>query len=297
MLNPIPRRTFLRLTTALAASAGLARLLPAAQAKLSTPTAEKLGWQLSVQMYTYRRFPMFDALDHVAAAGMRHVEPRTGLKLDAKRPDLKMSEDMPAGVRREFRAMLADRGLALTSYFADVSPNPDQTRRLFEFCKEMGTPTLVSEPPADTLDTLEKLCEEYQIDLAIHNHQVGHSKYWSPDLVLAACRNRSKRFGACGDIGQWARSGLDPVQCIRQLGGRLLSVHLKDIAKKGDPASRNILFGAGEADLPAALRELRRLGYKGLTTIDYEHDTPALLEDMARNVAFVEEQAKAIAAG
>ena len=34
----------------------------------------------------------------------------------------------------------------------------------------------------------------------------------------------------------------------------------------------------------------------GLTTIDFEHDTPALQEDMARNVAFVEDQAKRLLA-
>lgn len=49
--------------------------------------------------------------------------------------------------------------------------------------------------------------------------------------------------------------------------------------------------------MPSTLRELCRLGCKGLTTIDYEHDTTALHEDMAKNVAFVEERAKAIGAG
>ena len=114
--------------------------------------------------------------------------------------------------------------------------------------------------------------------------------------MLAACKNRSKRIGGCCDVGQWARSGLDPVKCLRQLDGRILSVHLKDIGKKGDRGSRNTVFGTGEVEMASTLRELHRLGFKGLTTIDYEHDTPALHEDMARNVAFVEEEAKGIGA-
>ena len=52
------------------------------------------------------------------------------------------------------------------------------------------------------------------------------------------------------------------------------------------------MLGEGEGDFVNALNELKRLGYRGLTTIDFEYDTPALQEDMARNVAFVEEQAK-----
>jgi sugar phosphate isomerase/epimerase len=74
--------------------------------------------------------------------------------------------------------------------------------------------------------------------------------------------------------------------------GRIVSFHLKDIAKKNDPNSRNTVFGEGEGDFANVLKELKRLGYRGLTAIDFEYDTPALQEDMARNVAFVEEQAK-----
>ena len=68
----------------------------AAQAKLSTPCMEKLGWQLSVQLYTYRRYPLFEALDKVADLGIRHIEPLTALKVDAKRPALLANERMMA---------------------------------------------------------------------------------------------------------------------------------------------------------------------------------------------------------
>ena len=68
------------------------------------------------------------------------------------------------------------------------------------------------------------------------------------------------------------------------------------IAKRNEPSSRNTVFGEGEGDFANVLKELKRLGYRGLTTIDFEHDTPALQEDMARNVAFVEDQAKRLLA-
>jgi sugar phosphate isomerase/epimerase len=286
---PLARRSFL----CLAAGAALAPLLNAADLKPSTPAAEALGWRLGVQMFSYRRFPLFDALDHLAALGVRHLEPRTGLKVDARRPDLKFSEDLPADVRKEFQSRLADRGLSMTSCFLDfTADDPAQPRRVFDFCKELGAATVVAEPPAELLDALEKLCDEYQMNLAIHNHQEGQSRYWSPDLLLAACRDRGHRIGGCCDLGQWARSALDPVDCLRKVEGRILAIHLKDVAKKGDRNARNVVFGTGEATLPAALRELRRQRYKGLTTIDYEQDSPAIDDDMARNAAFVEDVAR-----
>ena len=288
------RRQFLKRGGVLAAGLAFWKAIAAsaAQVKLSTPNMEKLGWQLSVQLYTYRRFPLFEALDKIAALGIRHIEPLTALKVDSKRPDVRANEDMPADVRKELKAMLAERGMFLSSIFANFSGKPDQAKRLFDFCQEMGTGTIVAEPPADALDMIEKLCVEYRIAVAFHNHARGQSPYWKPEQVLAACQNRTERMGACADAGQWARSGLDPVESLGKLRGRIVSFHLKDIAKKNDPGSRNTVFGEGEGDFANVLKELKRLGYRGLTTIDFEHDTPALQEDMARNVAFVEEQAK-----
>ena len=288
------RRQFLKNNAMLIAGMGLFKALPAiaAPVKVSTPTMEKLGWQLSVQLYTYRRFPLFEALDKVAALGIRHIEPLSVLKVDGKRPDVRANEDMPVDVRKELKAKLAERGMYLSSLFANFNGAPDQAKRLFEFCQEMGTGTIVAEPPAAALDMIERLCGEYHINVAFHNHARGQSPYWQPEQVLAACQNRTERMGACVDAGQWARSGLDPVESLRKLKGRILAFHLKDIAKKNDPNSRNTVFGEGEGDFPKVLQELKRLGYRGLTTIDFEHDTPALQEDMARNVEYMEAQAK-----
>ena len=294
----IGRRQFLRSSVAVATGLGVWRALPAeaAPVKLSTPCAEKLGWQLSVQLYTYRRYPLFEAMDKVAALGIRHIEPLTVLPVDAKRPGLRANENLPPEVRKEFKARLADRGMFLSTIFANSSGKPDQAKRLFDFCQEMGTGTIVAEPAADALDMIEKLCDEYRINLAFHNHARGQSPYWKPELVLAACRNRSPRMGGCCDMGQWARSGLDPMESLRKMKGRIISIHLKDIAKKNEPGSRNTVFGEGEGDFANSLAELKRLGYRGITAIDFEHDTPALQEDMARNVAFVENQAKKLLA-
>lgn len=292
------RREFLHTGGALAVSLGLGPSLStlADEAKPGQPNAAKLGWRLSVQHFTYRRFPLPEALDKVAAAGLRHIEVRSNLKWGSKRPGMDVDENMPAAARKELKAMIADRGLSVPSVFAEFNGKAEQAKRVFEFWKDFGTEVIVAEPPSGSFDVLEKLCEEYQMRLAFHNHQRGQSEYWSPELVLAACANRSSRLGAACDGGQWARSGLDPVDCLRKLQGRIVTFHLKDVAKKGDLGARNTVIGEGQADCAKTLEELKRLGYRGLITIDFEHDTPALQEDMARNIAFVEEQARQLLA-
>lgn len=295
---PMKRRAFLWKTGALALGVGLgSRATALADAiKPGQPNATTLGWKISVQQYTYRRFTLFESLEKAAAVGLRYFEVRSNLKMGPKWPGKDANEAMPEDARKEFKARIADLGLAIPSVFADFNGKPDQAKRLFEFWKGFGTEVIVAEPPEGSFDMLEKLCEEYTMRLALHNHQKGQSKYWSPDIVLEVCANRSERIGACADGGQWARSGLDPVECLRKLQSRIIAFHLKDVLKKGDLNSRNTVIGEGQADCAKTLKELKRLDYRGLITIDFEHDTPALQEDMARNIAFVEEQARQLLA-
>ena len=44
----------------------------------------------------------------------------------------------------------------------------------------------MSEPPEGAFDVIEKLCEEYKINVAIHNHPKP-SRYWDSDTVLKVC--------------------------------------------------------------------------------------------------------------
>jgi len=292
------RREFLCKSGVMAVGLGLSPSLStfAEETKSTTSAVAKLGWKISVQHYTYRRFSLFDALEKAAEVGLQHIEIRSNLRLDATRPGMKADENMSADARDEFKARLADNGMSVPSVFADFNGKPDQAKRLFEFWKGLSTEIIVAEPPAGSFDTLEQLCEEYKMRLALHNHQKGRSNYWSPEIVLDACTKRSKRIGACADGGQWARSGLDPVECLRKLKGRIINFHIKDILKKGEPDSRNTVIGEGQADCAKSLRELKILGYKGPIVIDFEHDTPALQEDMAHNVAFIKEQARQLLA-
>lgn len=302
MSATMDRREFLR-QGGLAAgtvAAGIwgGRALGAQQVQISTPWAEKLGWKMAVQLYTYRRFPFYEALEKIAALGVRHVEICFFLGLDKARPKLKTNEDLPPDVRKELKEKLTERGMSLSAFYADLGANADKARRIFEFCKEMGTGVIVAEPPASALEMIDKLCEEYQICVGIHNHpeRKGYT-YWQPEGVLEACKDRSRRIGACCDTGHWVRSGLDPVECLRKMEGRIIGFHLKDAAEMGNRKAKDTILGEGKANYRAVLKELHRQGYKGLTTIEYEEDTPALQEDMVKNVAFVESVARELLGG
>ena len=138
---------------------------------------------------------------------------------------------MTAANRKEVLKKLADSGVKMVNFGVG-----GYDRKHFEFAKEMGIETLVAEPNENDFDALDKLCGEFRINLAIHDHPKP-SHYWNPDTVLKVCRGRSKRIGACADTGHWARSGLTPVECLKKLAGRIVSFHFKDLNQMGPGAA------------------------------------------------------------
>jgi len=298
MTRNVHRRTFLQTMGALSAGTALAGLFPRIAAawgevKLSTPSAEKIGWQCGIQIYTFRSFSFYEALEKTAALGVRHVEPGFFLPLDKNQPGLTTSEALSPDSRREMKQRMADLGIDMPSYYGDLKMDRDAAVKAFEFCKEMGSTTFVAEPPHEALDMIEKLCDEYAVNLAIHNHPKSAPEYqnWNPDNVMAQLKGRGKRMGACCDTGHWVRSGLKPVECLKKMEGRITSFHLKDVGEWGKPEARDVPLGQGLADYTAVLKELRRQKYQGLLTVEYEHDSPQLMEDVAQCLAFVEKTA------
>ncbi|MDW8079797.1 MAG: sugar phosphate isomerase/epimerase family protein [Thermoguttaceae bacterium] len=260
--------------------------------------AEKLGWKLACQLYTFRRFPFYEAIERIARLGIKRLEPAFFLRLAADRPGLTTSEALSAELRAEMKQRLQALGLTMPNYYADLTTDRKQAQRVFQFAREMGVETIVSEPPPEAFPMLDELCQEFGINLAVHNHpQSPTSRYWHPEKVLAVCEGRSQRIGACCDTGHWVRSGLRPVECLRMMKGRIITMHLKDVAEFGKPEARDVILGTGVAGYEAVLKELHGQGFKGVLTIEYEHDSPELENDVAACVSFVEKVAAKLLEG
>jgi sugar phosphate isomerase/epimerase len=293
MSNTIERRTFLKAASAVSAamvSSGLCARLGASEAGRGTPHAEKLGWWVGCQAYSFNRFTFYEAIDKVASLGLGYIEAYPGQKLSAEKPDLKVGDGLSAEVRAEIKKKLADSKVKLVCFGVVGLPREeDAARRVFDFAKDMGIETIVSEPTPDALDTIAKLCDEYQINVAIHNHPKP-SRYWNPDTVLEACQGRTKRLGACADTGHWMRSEIDPIDAIKKLKGRIISFHFKDLNRYGQGA-HDVPWGTGKANVRAILQEVYQQGFKGVFSAEYEHNWLNSLPEIAQSVAFFDQVA------
>ena len=147
------------------ALSGVGRVAAALRAPVAAPNAEKLGWRLGCQAWTFNRYTFFDAIDKTAGLGLHYIEAFPGQTV-SKEITAKFNEGLSDADRKAIKEKLKESGVKLVNYGVTGIDG----RKTFDFAKDMGLKTLVSEPNRKDLPKLDKLCEEYEINIAIHDH-------------------------------------------------------------------------------------------------------------------------------
>lgn len=245
--------------------------------KLNYAAMNKLGWKLSCQAYTFRELTLFDTIDTIHKLGMRYIELYPGQRFSPDKP-VGFDHNSPAELVEALQAKLKANNITPVCYgVVGLGNDEAEDRKVFDFGKKLGLINIVAEPPENSFELIDKLCNEYKINVAIHDHpQPSH--YWNPDTVLKVCEGRSHRIGSCADTGHWYRSGLNPVECLKKLQGRINSLHFKDLSENKEDRP----WGTGVCDADGQLAELHRQGFKGVFSIEYESTSGA---ELVNNVA------------
>lgn len=258
----LDRRRFLQTGAALALS-GLA----AGRAEAEAPKDAFGGFQLGVQSYTFRNFELEQALKRIKDLGLHYGE------FYQKHAPLQSTPEQIAAFLRlckEYEVTPQAWGVQR------FSKDHDANKKVFEFGKALGLKAFSADPEPDSFDSLDKLCDEYKIAIAIHPHgPVGKDKlhrWYSAELILAAVKDHHPLIGSCLDTGHLIRSAqlgkkLDPAEEVRKMGARNFGLHLKD---HDNESKTDVIYGKGVLDVPAVLKALREVKFKGLISIEYE---------------------------
>jgi sugar phosphate isomerase/epimerase len=246
--------------------------------------AEKLGWQLAIHSYTFQKFSIFDSIDKTAALGVKYMSISGSVILDGsnKVSTVGLSDEQRAAIDKKLRA--DGFGNFVNIGVVQLPADEAKSRKVFEFAKKWGIGILVAEPEPNALDTVEKLCKEYNIKVAIHDHPKP-SRYWNPDTVLAAIKGRTPLMGACADVGHWMRSGLDPLECLKKLDGHIICLHFKDLNQMG-PKAHDVPWGTGVGKTKELMEELKRQHFHGAFCVEYEYHWDNSSPEIAKCVKF-----------
>ncbi|SEK95623.1 sugar phosphate isomerase/epimerase family protein [Parapedobacter koreensis] len=244
---------------------------------------KKLGWYLSAQTYTFNRFTFFEAVDKTLGAGLNSVEAFNGQEIGGG-IEGKMDYKMDAEKRKAILKALKKKKVKLCAFGVVNGTTDEEWRQLFEFAKAMDIKVINSEPNAEFLPLIGQLANQYKIKVGIHNHP-NPTKYWDPAIVLdAIAKANSEYVGACADIGHWVRSGLDPIESLKKYEGHLVSLHFKDLEEKS-PKTHDVPWGTGVCNVEGVIAELKRQGFKGNISAEYEYNWDNNAGDVAQSVA------------
>jgi inosose dehydratase len=280
----LSRRDMLRGTAALAAGV----LAPQfACAKEDDPFG---GYTIAIQSYTFRNFNLEKALTKINQVGVKNGEFfRNHIPVEST------PEQLKAILKLCKESDVKPIAFGVESF----TKNHDANKKKFEFGAALGVKHLSADPDPDSFDSLDKLCEEYKISIAIHPHGPsgkGKHRWWNAETIMAAVKDHHPLIGTCLDTGHLIRMAqlgekIDPAQQIKVMGKRNFGLHLKDHDNK---RKVDVLYGqdGGVLDVVGVLKALKDVDFKGYIAIEYEAKPQEPTEDVAALVKIIKESVK-----
>ncbi|MCL3779660.1 sugar phosphate isomerase/epimerase [Prolixibacteraceae bacterium JC049] len=246
--------------------------------------AEKKGWRLAIQAWSFNRFTLTEALDQMNEAGVKYLEMYPGQKIGGGIEGT-THFNMSKATQKQLKKLLKQKKIKLVNYGVATCNKKEDWVKLFQFAKAMGIETITSEPKFEDMQLVDELANKYKVNLAIHNHPKA-TRYWHPDIVLKSLKGRSKRIGACCDNGHWMRSAIDPIDGYEKMKGKIISLHFKDMNEFDNLKAHTVPFGTGKHNIKKTLIKLESIDFKGVFTIEYEYNRENPLPDIKQSVEY-----------
>jgi sugar phosphate isomerase/epimerase len=243
----------------------------------STTPASNAPIKLGVATYSLREFQRDLAIHRIQEMGIAYA--------DVKEVHLPQN-DSPAQLAAG-RHAFDKAGIDVIAGGNITLSEPDEAglRPHFEYARLCKFPIMVCAPHRDNLALVEKLAIEFDVKIAIHNHGPEDKQFPTPRSVLEAVKNMDPRMGLCIDIGHTARTGEDIVESVRLAGPRLYEMHFKDLRDKTKESQ--CIVGQGMLPIPAIFRELRKIGYTGVCSLEYEIEGDDPVPGMQQSFAYM----------
>lgn len=283
MSSPLARRIFLK--NSVAAAAGLAfvnRVAPFAKA------AQLVGFNIGIQSYSLRHFPVDDALMICHDLGINAVEFYSGM----------LSPDSTAEQITSIKERMEGLGLMISAHGVNrLTKDHEKNKKLFQFAKAAGFKNITADPDPDSFESLDSLCKEFDVRVAIHNHGPKH-RYNKVVDTLRAIEKHDERIGACADLGHYIRSGEKPEDVIRALKGRLYGVHLKDFAEMQDK-THGVILGKGHMNVEQTFAAMLDVKFPedGALSLEYEEKKEMPVDDIKQCLDVARAAAAKVAQG
>ena len=233
------------------------------------------SFKLGMAGYTFVKFDLDKTLETMQKADVHYLCIK-----DFHLP-LNSSEEEIA----DFHAKLAAKGV--TGY--GVGPLYMKTEaeidKAFEYAKRVGVKLIVGVPTYELLPYVDKKVKEYGFNYAIHLHGPDIELFPDAADVWNNVKDLDPRIGMCLDIGHDTRNGKDPVKDLKKYRSRVFDVHIKDVTGN-TKSGYSVEIGRGIIDIPAFVKMLRKVDYKGVCSLEHEKNMNDPFMGIAESIGY-----------
>jgi sugar phosphate isomerase/epimerase len=248
---------------------------------------------LGVQAYTFRKsFPVDVAktLDTIKMLGFTELEGGGGR--------------MPP---EEFKKLCDERGISIPSSGASFEQLMNAPDSVAMRAKALGAKYVMcawvphkkgefnlddAKKAVEVFNRAGKVLKEQGLTFCYHAHGYEFQPYGNGTLLDYIFENTNPEYVSFEMDVLWVYfGGGDPVQLLRKYGDRWKLMHLKDL-RKGTPKDltgltseeNDVALGTGELDIPAILREAKKVGIKHYFI---EDESPRVMEQVKQSIAYL----------
>ncbi len=233
------------------------------------------AFKLGIAGYSFLHFKLDESL-----AMMQKVDVHYLCIKDFHLPYKSTADEISA-----FHARLKESGVTGYAVGPIYTKTQQDIDNAFDYAKRVGVKLLIGIPNHEDLPYLEKKVKEYDIRFGIHNHGPEDKLYPNAASVYIKIKGMDPRIGLCFDMGHNKRDNQDPVADLGKYSKRIFDMHLKNVSA-ATKDGKTCELGRGVIDIPAFVKMLRKSGYNGVCSLEYEKDMKDPLAGIAESVGY-----------
>lgn len=236
----------------------LAFVMPA-EAQLVTGKRGSDDFRIGVAGYTYRNFDIDQTLKYLQSMGVKYLSVK-----DFWLPLNSTAEQMKA-----FKAKCAAHGVDGYILGPIYMRNEAEVDRAFAYAERYGSDVFIGVPTYELIGYVIKKVADTGIKVAIHTHGPDGQPFPNIQKVVELVKDPKLGVGCCMDLGHSVRMGEDIVKDIKKYKDWIYDIHIKDeseASKKGQTWE----MGRGVMDFKPIVEVLRKIGYKGVVSLEFE---------------------------
>lgn len=275
------RRNFIKTSVAGAALLGMPRFathmdaMPASTMPPMKPEPGKDLFHLGMAGYTFVNFNLQETLKLMQRLGVEYLCIK----------DFHLPLKSSAFDITRFHEQLKKHGVTGYAVGPIYMKSEEEVSRAFDYAARVGVKLLVGVPNYDLLPYVEMKVKQTDIRLAIHLHGPDMPLYPDAEDVWNHVKDMDPRMGMCLDIGHDLRNGKDPIADLKRYKSRVFDIHLKDVTDC-TKAGHAIELGRGRIDFPRFVKMLRKVGYTGSCSLEYEKDMKDPFVGIAESIGY-----------